>query len=136
MTFLDLKGRKKTLKKATKYLIDWNKKTRSKFQDTTKLFLRDYWYGDFCLEEMPLVGSRMTFDLYNASKRIAIETSGKQHLEFVKHFHGNRLQFAEQIKRDLMKVEFCELNNITLVEIYPKDQLSEKLFADQGVVLM
>lgn len=135
MTFTDLKGRKKTLKKSTKYLIDWEKPTRSKFQDTTKSFLKDYWRGDYCLEEMPLVGTRMTFDFYNASKRIAIETSGKQHLEFVKHFHGNRLQFAEQIKRDLMKVEFCELNNIILVEIYPKDVLSEQFFLSQGVVL-
>lgn len=135
MTFIDLKGRKKTLKKATKYLIDWDKKTRSKFQDTTKAFLRNYWSGDYCLEEMPLVGTRMTFDFYNASKRIAVESSGIQHLQYTKHFHGNRLQFAEQIKRDLMKVDFCDLNGITFVEIYPKDILSEELFASQGVNL-
>jgi hypothetical protein len=45
------------------------------------------------------------------------------------------MNFVAQIKRDLDKHEFCRLNNITLVEIMPKDKLSEKLFADQGVIL-
>ena len=136
MTFLDLKGRKKTLKKATQYLIDWDKKTRSKFQDSVKQFLRPYWKRDQVFEELRVVGTLCTFDLYNASSRVCIEVQGSQHGAYNKFFHrGSKMNFVSQIKRDLDKHEFCRLNNITLVEIMPKDILSEQLFSSQGVNL-
>jgi hypothetical protein len=136
MTFLDLKGRKKTLKKATQYLIDWNAKTRSKFQDSVKQFLRPHWERDQVFEELRIVGTLCTFDLYNATSRVVCEIQGSQHGAYNKFFHrGSKMNFVAQIKRDLDKHEFCRLNNITLVEIMPKDKLSEKLFADQGVIL-
>lgn len=136
MTFLDLKGRKKTLKQATKYLIDWDKKTRSKFQDSVKQFLRPYWKRDQVFEELRIVGTLCTFDLYNASTRTCIEVQGSQHGSYNKFFHrGSKMNFVSQIKRDLDKHEFCRLNNITLVEILPKDILSEELFASQGANL-
>lgn len=136
MTFLDLKGRKKTLKQATKYLIDWDKKTRSKFQDSVKQFLRPYWKRDQVFEELRIVGTLCTFDLYNATSRVCIEVQGSQHGSYNKFFHrGSKMNFVAQIKRDLDKHEFCRLNNITLVEILPKDVLSEQFFLSQGVVL-
>jgi hypothetical protein len=136
MTFLDLQGRKKTLKKATKYLIDWDAKTRSKFQDSVKQFLRPYWKRDQVFEELRIVGTLCTFDLYNASQRIACEVQGSQHGSYNKFFHrGSKMNFLSQIKRDLDKHEFCRLNNIILVEILPKDQLSEQFFSDLGVLL-
>lgn len=136
MTFLDLKGRKKTLKQATKYLIDWDKKTRSKFQDSVKQFLRPYWKRDQVFEELRIVGTMCTFDLYNATTRVVCEIQGSQHSQYNKFFHrGSKMNFVSQIKRDLDKHEFCRLNNITLVEILPKDILSEEFFLSQGVNL-
>lgn len=121
MTFLNLKGRKKTLKRATKYLVDWEKSTRSKFQDAVKQFLFSYWKRDMMFEEFPVVGSRMKFDFYNASKRVVVESVGRQHMEFVPHFQKTRMNFLGQVKRDLDKQAFCDLNGITLVEISEKD---------------
>ena len=61
--------------------------------------------------------------------KIAIEVQGAHHLQFVKHFHKTRANFVRQIKRDTKKLEFCEINSIKLIEIYPDDELSDEFFA-------
>lgn len=136
MTFLNSRNQRKTLKQAGKYFVDWDKKTRSKFQDDVKQFLRPFWKNDVVLEEMRMIGTLCTFDLVNMTKRIVVEVQGAQHNAFNPHFHrGNRMNFTAQIKRDLDKHAFCELNNLQLIEIYPKDKLSEQFFLELGVIL-
>ena len=34
----------------------------------------------------------------------------------------------QQIKRDMKKLDFCNLNGIKLMEIYPTDTVNEELF--------
>ena len=53
---------------------------------------------------------------------------GAQHLQFVKHFHKTRGNFVRQIRRDDKKMDFCEINNIKLLQIYPDDKLCEEYF--------
>lgn len=62
MKFKTIYGKEKTLKNSRQYLIDWNKKTRSKFQDEVKKFLYSYWKDDVVFEELRLVETRLTFD--------------------------------------------------------------------------
>jgi hypothetical protein len=136
MTFLDLKGRKKTLKNARKYLVNWHGETRSKGQTALKKFLYPFWKDDMVLEEFRMVGTRMTFDLVNYSRKIALEFQGIQHNKYIKHFHGSRTtKFLAQIKRDLKKHEWCELNNFSLIEIYSEKELTYEYFLSQGVEL-
>ena len=73
--------------------------------------------------------------IYNANKKIAIEVQGGQHIEYVKHFHGNRLKYVDQLKRDKKKLDFCEINDIKLVEIYPQDVVNASFFEDQEIYL-
>jgi len=102
----------------SKYLINWDKKSRSKIQFQVKQFLRDYWSNQIVYEEFPVYGSRMTVDILNATKKIAIEVQGKQHTEFNKFFHNNsRADYLNGIKRDLQKADWLERNNFTLIEI-------------------
>jgi hypothetical protein len=135
MKFKTLSGSSADLKNAKKYLINWNKPSRSKFQFSVKQFLKPYWQYDIVFEEFKLVGTRLSFDFYNANKKIAIEVQGGQHTKFVKFFHGNRFKYLEQLKRDDKKFRFCEINNIKLIEIYPEDKIDEELFLSLGVVL-
>ena len=100
-----------------------------------KKFLKKYWSGDVVFEELKVVGTRLTLDFFNATKRVAIEVQGHQHFTYVKFFHGNRINYLNQIKRDYKKIEFCELNAIKLVEIYPNDELSKVFFEKFGVAL-
>ena len=136
MKFVDRYGKERNLKNAKKYLIDWEKPSRSKFQTTVKKFLYKYWKNDIVFEEFRVVGSRLTLDFYNANKKIAVEVQGKQHTKYVPFFHGkNKINYINQLKRDQDKLKFCELNDIQLVEIYDGDEVNEKLFESFGVIL-
>lgn len=135
MKFKTLDGKERTLRNAKSYIINWDKKSRSKFQFDVKKFLKKYWQEDVVFEEVKVVGTRLSLDFLNATKKVAIEVQGHQHFSYVKFFHGNRINYLNQIKRDYKKIEFCELNGIKLVEIYPKDELSKDLFERFGVNL-
>ncbi len=136
MIFLDLKGREKKLKNASRYRVSWNEKTRSKFQDAAKRFIYPFWKNDILLEECPLVGTLLKFDFLNVSKKIILEISGRQHIEFVKHFHGSRTsKFLGQIKRDMKKHEWADLNGYQLIEIYSEKELTYEYFLSKGVEL-
>ncbi len=121
MTFFDLRGKKRTLKNARKYLIDWEAKSPSKFQKATKDFLRQFWRGQTVFEELPVVGTRYRIDFYCANKAVAVEAMGKQHDQYTPFFHKSRLDYLSQIKRDEEKRRYCDINDITLVELYETD---------------
>ena len=135
MKFFDASCRRRNLKNAKKYLIDWDKPSRSKFQTYVKEFLRPYWKNDIVFEEFRVVGSRLTLDFYNANKKIAVEVQGAQHTKYVKFFHKTRLKYRDQLKRDEKKLDFCKANNIKLAEIYPQDEINASLFGDQEIYL-
>lgn len=135
MKFLDPYGRPRNLKNAKKYLIDWNAKSRSKFQKNVKDFLVSYWKHDIVFEEFRVVGTMLSLDFYNANKKIAVEVQGDQHTKFVKHFHKTRLKYLDQLNRDQKKLDFCNLNDILLVEIYSSDVVDTDLFESLGVYL-
>ena len=135
MKFIDVYGRERNLKNAKKYLINWDKPSRSKFQTRVKQFLQPFWIHDIVFEEFRVVGSRLTLDFYNANKKIAVEVQGAQHTKYVKFFHKNRFKYCDQLKRDEDKLLFCKTNNIKLAEIYPQDEITASLFVDQEIYL-
>ena len=121
-------------KNVNKYLIDWEKKSRSKIQFKVKQFLKEYWENHIVYEEFPVYGTRLKVDILNASNRIAIEVQGKQHEQFNKHFHNNsRLKYLQSIKRDVKKSQWLEKNDFILVEIMQDEvpSLNEKFFLDK-----
>jgi hypothetical protein len=132
MQFVTLKGRKKSVT-LLPYAIDWDAPCLSKFQFAVKQFLRPHWCRQFCYEELPVAGTRMRIDFYNAGKRIAIECDGAQHNGYNRHFHRGSLSvYQMQMERDDQKEKWCALNGITLVRIYPEDvkQLSPAWFRE------
>jgi len=136
MKFTTLTGSTKSVKNLKKYLIDWDKKSRSKIQFKVKNFLKKYWINHVVFEEFIIVGSRMTLDFYNANKKIAVEVQGQQHTKYTPFFHGQyQNNYLSQLHRDHKKYEFCNINNINLVEIYHNDELSIDLFKKFGVSL-
>ena len=136
MIFKTLVGSTKRVKKPKNYMVKWDKPSRSKMQFGVKEFVKTYWFNDVVFEEFPIVGTRMSLDLYNANKNIAIEVQGAQHLKYTPFFHGkSKTTFLSQIRRDNDKQEFCKLNDIKLVEVYPEDKLSVDLFKTFGVIL-
>lgn len=128
MVFLTTRGFEKKVRATHKYIINWEGKSLSKLQKEAKSIIYKYWHSDFVYEEFPVAGTRLTFDFYNASKKIAIEVDGKQHFQFNKHFHSNsRQKFLDQLRRDDVKERFCEINNITLHRVLEGKDIQQQI---------
>ena len=76
------------------------------------------------LEEVPLPGMLLHADFYIPSKNAIVEVHGRQHYEFVAHFHGDRMGFLRSKINDVIKGDWCDLNNILLI-ILPYDKQNE-----------
>lgn len=135
MIFLTTAGREQKLKNSSRYLIDWDKKCRSKIQKKVKDLLYPHWIADIVFEEMPVLGTRMTLDFYNANRKMAVEVDGNQHYQYNKFFHSNsRQNFLSQLQRDEKKEYFCEINQIRLVRILEKDTINEQLLKRLDII--
>jgi very-short-patch-repair endonuclease len=127
----DFYGRERNIS-LRKYLIDWNKPAKSKFQTEIQNFLCPYWRNHIVTSEQIIPGSRLRVDYLNWSKMIGIEADGKQHGTFSKHFHGNRAGYLASFHRDRDKEVWLEKVGFILVRIFPEDleKLSRKWFVD------
>ena len=133
MEFKTIHGGVKRIKNAKKRIIDWAAPSKSKRQREVKKFLKKYWKNHVVFEEFPVAGTRLSIDFYNANKKVAIEVQGRQHTKYIPHFHGkNKANFLSQKRRDIQKKEFCRLNKIRLIGIFPEDNLTEKFIT--GVI--
>ena len=59
----------------------------------------------------------LELDGYNESLNIAFEYNGKQHYEFIKHFHNNIEKFNRQKARDKKKYSICQKRGLNLIII-------------------
>jgi hypothetical protein len=131
MKFIKLTGNEAN-KDVSKYRMKWEKKSRSKFQEGVKFFLQPFWRTHVIYEEFPVVGTKMTLDIVNLTRKIALEIQGAQHSEFNEFFHnGNKGNYYAQLQRDVEKRRWCELNGLRLVEIYPSDLPLTKEFLEK-----
>jgi hypothetical protein len=64
----------------------------------------------------------LIFDFYVPSINTVVECQGRQHYEFVKHFHGNQDGFKQYKFHDQLKKEWAKKNKVTLVEVSYKDE--------------
>ena len=135
MLFNTLTGSRKEFN-AKKYLINWDSKSKSNIQFDAKQFLKVL-SSHVVFEEFP-VGTRLNSDFYNNK---VVEIHGKQHDQYTPFCHKTRAGFVSHIRRDQQNRDFCQLNDITLVEIYTnkqgsiKKELNKKRFEEMGVIL-
>ena len=61
--------------------------------------------------------NELPFDFYLSDYNTCIEFNGKQHYEFIKHFHKNKTNFNQQLNRDKIKHKYCLNNDIKLLVI-------------------
>ena len=60
-------------------------------------------------------GRTLFVDRVLESYRIAFEIDGRQHSEFVAHFHGDAQGFKESQARDSLKTQWLEANGYSIV---------------------
>ncbi len=60
----------------------------------------------------------LRFDFYLPDYRILIEVQGRQHYEYVPHFHRRgEIDFQDQLRKDQIKRDFCIKYGYQLIEI-------------------
>ena len=99
---------------------------RSKLHLKARTILKDIFQTVQILEEVaaPITRTeKLFFDFYINTVKLVVEVHGQQHYKFNTLFHSSAQDFANQRKRDRRKVEWCEYNNITYVELpYNEDE--------------
>ena len=97
-------------------------KNRSDLHISCRELLREIFPYDIILEEILLPGSNrearqslLYADFFLPNKKLIVEVHGKQHYEYIRHFHKTKLNFRKSIARDNDKIEWCELNNFSIV---------------------
>lgn len=106
----------------------------SKIADDTYKVLKKLYPFDSIKKEyyVNYKNTRLLYDFYIKSLALCIECQGEQHFKFVKHFHGSIDNFYSQKRRDNLKVEYCEENDLTLVYFYDKiDKIDSKLILER-----
>ncbi len=104
-----------------KYRIDWDKQSKSKFQFNIKQFFKQYWEYDNCVEEFPVLGTKLNCDLINFDKMFAVEADGNFHNTFSKFHHKNRIGFLNSLRRDQKKDEWLQNNGFFIIRINEND---------------
>ena len=72
-------------------------------------------------------GQRLFFDFYIKELSVFVECQGRQHLEYVKHFHGDNEGFIKQKLRDNLKLEYIQNNDFYLIRIYDSENITKEL---------
>jgi hypothetical protein len=59
---------------------------------------------------------------------VLVEVQGRQHTEYVEHFHGSKEAFRQQRRRDNLKIQYVEeQGNLTLVRFNYDEKITEEL---------
>lgn len=65
----------------------------------------------------PVTGANLEIDCYSEKLKLGLEYNGRQHYEFVPHFHKSKVDAQAQMYRDYIKRHLCESNNVKLIEV-------------------
>ena len=120
MKLVDIFGRIKNIS-LKKYRRNWDNPSKSKFQFNIKQFFKEYWFHDNCVEEFPVLGTKLNCDIINFDKMIAVEADGNFHNTFSKFHHKNRIGFLNSLKRDQKKDQWLEDNGLFIIRINEND---------------
>lgn len=110
--------------------LDCGEAVKSKYHLAARELIHMTFGGYMVLEEMKLPGikapgvkSSLFLDFFIPKLRIGVEVHGAQHYNYVPFFHKTKAGFYAAKKRDTLKKEWCELNEIELIEFKYSDKI-------------
>ena len=105
---------------------------RSSLHLKAKDLLDNLFPYDRILEEVSLPGSKtdrrgstLRADFFIPNRRMVVEVHGEQHHKFNRFFHKNKLSFYRAKARDADKKEWCQINDIRLVEFNHNEDIND-----------
>ena len=119
-----------------KYTINSNKyvrksKNASNLHKEARKLIKELFPAFVLLEEVVLPGSKMngmknlSADFIILDCRTVVEVHGRQHYEYIEHFHKSKAGFYRHKKRDKMKKEWCALNGFNFIELKYDEDIDE-----------
>ena len=99
---------------------------KSNLQFECGQLLKKHFPFDSILEEL-YIPDGFYLDYFLPLRKMAFEINGRQHDEYVEHFHGSKKGFARAKSRDVNKARWCLINNIDLYVVYSVDDMKEIL---------
>lgn len=72
-------------------------------------------------------GQKLYFDFLIKELSVYVEVQGRQHTEFVKHFHGTKEAFVAQKMRDNLKIQYVEEKGKCLVRFHHDEKITKAL---------
>jgi hypothetical protein len=76
-------------------------------------------------------GHKLFFDFYIKELGIYIEVQGRQHTEFVEHFHNDKETFMKQKQRDNAKIEYVQETGKCLIRFHYNEEITEDLVREK-----
>ena len=112
--------------KSRKYL-----ENKSSLHTKTREIIKELFPNLSVYEEVTLPGSKrigrsslLYADFFIPELMLIIEAHGRQHYQYCSFFHKDKMDFLNAKKRDLDKIEWCEINNIKIA-VLPFDRKEE-----------
>jgi very-short-patch-repair endonuclease len=93
-----------------------NERKKSSHHLRARDLLKKQFGSQRLMEEIPLPGTRLRLDFYLHASSLAVEVHGEQHYNYSPFFHGSAWAFIRARGNDVKKIEWCEINGITLLE--------------------
>lgn len=105
---LDLAGKETT-----------SKANKSKYHLAARNLIKKVFPSLRLVEEVHIPGGKtsMYLDFFIPLMKIGIEVQGEQHYRYIQYFFKNKIAWMEAKARDVQKKKWCELNEISLVEL-------------------
>lgn len=106
------------------------RENKSAYHNKARKLISEIFPFEVVYEETTLPGSRtratglLYADFIIPKLSIIIEVHGEQHYKFSKFFHKTKKGFQEHKRRDFKKIEWCLLNDITMI-VLPFDKEEE-----------
>lgn len=122
MKFTDINGKEHTFELRSQFGVKRKADARSISQwKLGRLVCRIYGRNNV-FEDYPLPGcGNLSWDFWVPHQDIAFEFHGRQHDEFVAHFHGSMAGFRKQQVADGRKQKIADYNHVTLVVVREGD---------------
>ena len=106
--------------------------SRSSLHLKARKLLAEIFPYDRILEELSLAGSRtsrrrgtLRADFFIPNRRMLVEVHGEQHFKFNTFFFKDKLSFYKAKARDSEKREWCDINDIQLIEFNYNEDVDE-----------
>jgi len=126
MKVKDLNGNSSTWKIRGEIVSANDNRSRSKLHLKARKILYDLFPTMQILEEVsinPRIGKTQYLDFYINQIKLAIEVHGQQHYKFNSLYHATAQDFLNQKKNDADKKNWCDINNISYIELpYNEDE--------------